>query len=121
MLIVEDDVLTAWHLRSMVEELTLEVCGVVGSADEAIEQAAEAGPTLVLMDIRLGEGMDGIEAARRILQKRKVAVVFVTAYSDRRTIERIVEATGEARVVPKPVNMERLRKAIAAALSGNQD
>ncbi|MBV9085430.1 MAG: response regulator [Acidobacteriaceae bacterium] len=52
------------------------MCGSVTSAEEAIVLAAEANPDLILMDIRLGGKMDGIEAARRIWERLRVPVVF---------------------------------------------
>jgi len=63
-LIVEDELLVAWHLESLAREQNLEVCALVPDGDGAIEQAADLDADLILMDIRLAGRMDGIEAAR---------------------------------------------------------
>jgi CheY-like chemotaxis protein len=61
-LIVEDELLVAWHLESLAREQNLEVSGLVPDGDGAIEQAVDLDVDLVLMDIRLAGQMDGIEA-----------------------------------------------------------
>lgn len=115
-LIVEDELLVAWHLESLVRDQNLEVCGLVPDGDGAIEQAADLDVDLVLMDIRLAGPMDGIEAARRIRAQRDTPVIFITAHGDEATrahIERIVPG---APVLAKPITAERLREAVAAVL-----
>ena len=72
-LIVEDELLVAWHLESLAREQNLEVCGLVPDGDGAIEQATDLDADLILMDIRLAGRMDGIEAARR--SRHETAVV----------------------------------------------
>ena len=58
------------------------------SAKEAIAIARDVEPDLVLMDIRLGEGADGIDAALVIGKHMDVPIVFVTAHSDSETLRR---------------------------------
>src|SRR5438477_10354246 len=81
-LIVEDELLVAWHLESLSREQNLEVCGLVPDGDGAIEQAADLDVDLILMDIRLAGQMDGIEAARRIRGQRPTPIIFITAHGD---------------------------------------
>jgi CheY-like chemotaxis protein len=114
-LIVEDELLVAWHLESLARELNLEVCALVPDGDGAIEHATDLDVDLVLMDIRLAGGMDGIEAARRIRENRDTPIIFITAHGDAATrahIERIVPG---APVLAKPITSQHLRDAIAAA------
>jgi two-component system, response regulator PdtaR len=115
-LIVEDELLVAWHLESLVRDQNLEVCGLVPDGDGAIEQATDLDVDLVLMDIRLAGPMDGIEAARRIRAQRDTPVIFITAHGDEATrahIERIIPG---APVLAKPITADRLREAVAAVL-----
>jgi CheY-like chemotaxis protein len=115
-LIVEDELLVAWHLESLARELDLEVAALVPDGVGAIEQAADLDVDLVLMDIRLAGGMDGIEAARRIRTERGVPVIFITAHDDdanRKHIERLLPG---APVLSKPICPDRLREAVAAVL-----
>src|SRR5437763_11527769 len=81
-LIVEDELLVAWHLESLIREQSLEVCGLVPDGDGAVEQAADLDVDLVLMDVRLAGRMDGIEAARRIRETRNTPIIFITAHGD---------------------------------------
>jgi len=118
-LIVEDELLVAWHLESLARELNLEVSGLVPDGDGAIEQAIDLDVDLVLMDIRLAGRMDGIEAARRIRAQRDTPIIFITAHGDsanRAHIERVLPG---APVLAKPITAERLRGAMASVLHGN--
>jgi CheY-like chemotaxis protein len=114
-LIVEDVLLVAWHLESLALELGYEVCGLATDGQDAIEQAADAAANVLLMDVNLGEGMDGIEAARRIRETAPAALVFVTAYNAPPYTERIEQAFPGTPILAKPVTRETLRAAIAAA------
>jgi CheY-like chemotaxis protein len=94
-LIVEDELLVAWHLESLAREQNLEVCGLVPDGDGAIEQATDLDADLILMDIRLAGRMDGIEAARRIREQRDTPIIFITAHGDpatRAKIEQVLPA-----------------------------
>jgi CheY-like chemotaxis protein len=114
-LIVEDVLLVAWHLESLVLELGYEVCGLATDGQDAIEQAADVAANVLLMDVNLGEGMDGIEAARRIRETAPAAIVFVTAYNVSPYTERIEQAFPGAPLLAKPVTRDSLRAAIVAA------
>ena len=83
-LIVEDELLVAWHLESLVREQNLEVCGLVPDGEGAVEQAVDLDVDLILMDVRLAGRMDGIEAARRIRDQRDTPIIFITAHGDQR-------------------------------------
>src|SRR5687767_16030181 len=82
-LIVEDELLVAWHLESLARDQHLDVCGLVPDGDGAIEQAEDLDVDLILMDIRLAGRMDGVEAARRIREQRSTPIIFITAHGDR--------------------------------------
>ena len=115
-LIVEDELLVAWHLESLSREQNLEVCGLVPDGDGAIEQAVDLDVDLVLMDIRLAGKMDGIEAARRIREQRDTPIIFITAHGDATTrahIERVLPGTP---VLAKPITADRLKEAIASVM-----
>ena len=87
-LIVEDEVITGIDLQESLEGLGYEVVGIAHACGPAVEMADSERPDLVLMDIMLkGEG-DGIEAAALIREGLDIPVVFLTAYSDKETLER---------------------------------
>lgn len=112
-LVVEDEAIVAMSLGAVLEQFGHEVVGTVATGRGAVADAARLEPDLLLMDVRLADGMDGISAAEQILAQRPVALVFITAYSDQKTVERIRDLGAE--VLSKPVGAEALRKAIEAA------
>src|SRR5215213_519638 len=107
-LIVEDELLVAWHLESLSREQNLEVCGLVPDGDGAVEQAADLDVDLVLMDVRLAGRMDGIEAARRIRETRSTPIIFITAHGDQETRAYIDQMVPGAPVLAKPISAQRL-------------
>jgi CheY-like chemotaxis protein len=115
-LIVEDELLVAWHLESLAREQNLDVCALVPDGDGAIEQAADLDVDLILMDIRLAGRMDGVEAARRIRAQRGTPIIFVTAHGDDATRAHIEQVLAGTPVLAKPVTAERLKDAIAAVM-----
>ena len=115
-LIVEDELLVAWHLESLIRDQSLEVCGLVPDGDGAVEQATDLDVDLVLMDVRLAGRMDGIEAARRIREQRNTPIIFITAHGDQETRAYIDQMVPGAPVLAKPISAQRLRDAIASVL-----
>jgi CheY-like chemotaxis protein len=112
-LIVEDEIMVAWHLESVLEDLQMEICGLVSNAPEAIAEATKDNVDIVFMDVNLAGPIDGIEAARRIRERRDVPIIFVTAYaSDDATISRIVSALGSSVIVGKPATPTAIRHAL---------
>ena len=115
-LIVEDELLVAWHLELLAREQHLEVCGLVPDGDGAIEQAVDLDVDLILMDIRLAGRMDGIEAARRIRDQRDTPIIFITAHGDPATRAKIEQMLPGTPVLAKPITADRLKEAIASVM-----
>ncbi len=116
-IIVEDELLVAWHLESLAREQNLEVCALVPDGDGAIEQATDLDVDLVLMDIRLAGRMDGIEAARRIRESRDTPIIFITAHGDPTTRAHIEQLLPGTPVLTKPITSQGLKDAIASVLA----
>jgi PAS domain S-box-containing protein len=114
-LIVEDELIVAEHLREQLEVLGYCVAGVCSEAEEAVERAGALRPDLVLMDILLRGPVDGITAAERIRREFGLPVVYATAFADEATLSRakIAEPFGYVR---KPFDERDLRVAIEMAL-----
>ena len=87
-MIVDDDFLICEELQGIVTDLEYEVAGVADSGQAAVEMALEVKPDIILMDIVMNNGMDGIEAAGKIMESIDCAVIFVTGYGDDEIIER---------------------------------
>jgi CheY-like chemotaxis protein len=112
-LIVEDEYLFAMSLVADMQALGFDTCDVAANAQDAFLQAMENLPDIVLMDVNLEGGREGIEAARWLREVGDVPVVFITAYTDPDTIERIHEKVPEAPVIAKTFYRERLSSAVA--------
>ena len=82
-LIVDDDPLVSGALKVILEsESDMEVTGVASSGAEAVLTAGEKAPDVVVMDIRM-DGMNGIEAAEKILSDNKdIKILFLTTFLD---------------------------------------
>ena len=87
-LIVEDETIVAADLASKVSQLGYEVSGMLDRGEDAINHLRNQRPDLVLMDIRLSGKMDGVEAAEIIRREFDLPVIYLTAHSDRATLER---------------------------------
>ena len=114
-LIIEDEILIAEELRERLARLGFSVIGAVDSADEGVAIATRERPDLVLMDIRLKGKKDGIEAACEIRQQVDLPIVYLTAYSDRLTVER-VKRTEHDGFILKPFHRHELQSTIEIAM-----
>jgi PAS domain S-box-containing protein len=114
-LIVEDEALI---VEEMANRLTLAGCKIIATADNgtaAIEAAVTLRPDLILMDARLKGDMDGIHASELIQRRFSVPIVYVTAHSDRGTLQG-VKASGAFGYVQKPFHIRNLISAIDMAV-----
>jgi two-component system, sensor histidine kinase len=118
-LIVEDENIVALDMRMRLESMGYRVVDVVDTAALAIERVAELSPELVLMDIKLKGEQDGIEAATLLRERSEVPVIFVTAFTDERTLDRAKRASPYGYIV-KPFHERELRIAIELAIYKHQ-
>lgn len=114
-LIVEDEAIVAMDLESQLGDLGYDICGCFDNARDAIACAHATQPDLVLMDIVIRGGMDGIEAAKHISLTLGIPVVFLTAYSDDTTVRRAAE-TAPYGYLTKPFQERELRAGIEVAI-----
>jgi response regulator NasT len=91
------------------------VVGESGRGDEAVELVAQHRPDLAILDIKM-PGMDGLRAAREITSQYQVAVMLLTAFSQRDLIEEARDA-GVAAYLVKPFQARELLPAVAGVLS----
>ncbi len=115
LLVVEDESIVAMDIKHRAEGLGYRVVGIAASGEDAIKLAREEKPDLVLMDIVLKGEMDGIEAAEVIREEMDIPVVYLTAYSDEKTLSR-AKLTGPFGYIIKPFEDRELHSAIEVAL-----
>ncbi len=118
-LIVEDQRTVAGAMRTRLHGLGYGVAGIASSGEEAVTKTRELLPDLVLMDIKLGEGIDGIEAARQIKDMLDIPVVYVSAYADQELINR-AKHTDPAGFINKPFTSKDLLTTIDLALYAHE-
>ena len=112
-LIAEDETLIRLDLRGLLESAGFDVCAEARDGEEAVALARETEPDVALLDVKMPR-LDGIEAARRILEERAIPIVMVTAYGERELVSRAVEA-GVFGYLVKPFRETDLLPAIATA------
>ncbi|WP_039942609.1 response regulator [Streptomyces himastatinicus] len=103
----------------------IEVVGEAGSGEEALAMAARVRPDVVLMDLQLGDGMDGVEATRRLAsgtgptppQEPAPRVLVLTMFDTDADIARAIEA-GATGYLLKAERPEELFAAIRNAAAG---
>jgi DNA-binding response OmpR family regulator len=115
-LIVEDEIMIALDLEATMSRLGFETCDLAASARRAQILAMSDPPDIVLMDVNLEGGREGIEAARWLREVCDIPVVFVTAYADESTVERIHEQVPGAPVLPKSEYPFCLADAVVASI-----
>ena len=113
-IIVEDEMITALDLKEKLIEAGYSVPAIVSDGEEAVNIVAEIRPDLVLMDIVLQGEMDGIAAAKKI-SSLDIPVIFLTAYSDKDTLQR-AKSTSPYGYIIKPYPDKELRLTIETAL-----
>lgn len=114
-LVVEDEVLVARDIKARLTHMGYEVVGVASRGHEAVSKALELLPNLILMDINLRDGMDGVEAAMEIRSQIDVPIIFCTAYSNEVTLER-AKISDPYGYVLKPFDNRELEISIEIAL-----
>jgi PAS domain S-box-containing protein/putative nucleotidyltransferase with HDIG domain len=114
-LVVEDESITGKDIVDCLQNLGYEVTHLVNSGEKALRMATDPVPDLVLMDIVLKGKLDGIETARRIRELDDIPVVFLTAYSDRDTLQR-AKVFGPMGYILKPFEERELYTTIEVAL-----
>jgi len=114
-LIVEDEAIVAEDIHNSLKNLGYTMSAVVSSGEEAVTKIEEDKPDLVLMDIVLKGDMDGIEAAGQIHSRFNIPVVYLTAFTDKKTIER-AKLTEPFGYIVKPFEDRELHSTVEMAL-----
>ena len=118
-LIAEDETIIRLDLRNLLESAGFEVCGEAKNGLEAVELARSEHPDLAVLDVKMPQ-LDGIEAARRILDERPIPIVMLTAYGQDELVSRAVEA-GVFGYLVKPFREADLLPAIRAARARHEE
>src|SRR5262245_40480606 len=118
-LIAEDETIIRLDLRELLERAGLEVCAEAKDGIEAVELARAEQPDVAVLDVKMPR-LDGIEAARRILDERPIPIVMLTAYGQDELVSRAAEA-GVFGYLVKPFREGDLLPAIRTARARHEE
>lgn len=102
-MIVEDEALVALDLKGRLKNFGYEVTGIASSYGEAIIKVEKMKPHLILMDVYIQGAINGIETAMYMKEIYNIPSLFLTAYNDSDTQQKIA-ALKPLGVLFKPLN-----------------
>jgi serine phosphatase RsbU (regulator of sigma subunit)/AmiR/NasT family two-component response regulator len=114
-MVVEDEKLVALAIEKSLLNMGYQVPATVSSGEEAVQKAMELNPDLILMDIRLRGIIDGVEAANRIRSASSIPIVYLSAYSEEKTLQR-AKVTEPFGYITKPFEERTLQTTVEIAL-----
>lgn len=117
-LIVDDHQLAREGLKAVLSDGDLAVVGEAASGEEAVALAIRLVPDVVLMDVRLGPGIDGLEATRRIAALGLPTRVLILSLHDMPAYVREALGAGAAGYVLKDASIAELRGAVSQVMAG---
>ncbi len=117
--IVEDELLISATLKSQLQQFGYDVCGSSIRGETCLEEIAELSkqgrePEIVLMDIHLRGELDGIDTAKKIIEKFNCAIIFLTGQSSKEIYERSFKIKPFGYLL-KPIDMEQTKMTIEIA------
>lgn len=111
-IVVEDNNIIALDIKHSLETMDYEIVSIITTGEEALVQTMELKPDLVIMDIKLRDSMDGIEAAERIHCTANIPILFISAYADNETIYRATKLSHRIAYLIKPYDNSQLFSSI---------
>jgi two-component system, response regulator PdtaR len=118
-LVAEDETIIRLDLCALLERAGFDVCAEARDGEEAVELARAERPDLAVLDVKMPR-LDGIEAARRILEERPIPIVMLTAYGQDELVQRAAEA-GVFGYLVKPFREGDLLPAIRTARARHEE
>ena len=115
-LIVEDEAIQGMAASDVLAKNGYDVMPVTFTGEEAIELINQSPPDLAIIDISLGDKIDGIQVARHLLEKHNVPIIYLTAHTGNETIDE-AKKTGPFGFLYKPYEDKELLKMVADALN----
>lgn len=104
-LIVEDEILTATDLRESLISIGYKVVGIADCASKALHLTQKHEPDIILLDIKIKGPKNGIEAAKMIKEYWTGPIVFITAHTEKETIENAKSVNPNAYLI-KPFRLK---------------
>ena len=118
-LVAEDETIIRLDLKALLERAGFEICAEARDGEEAVALARSERPDVAIMDVKMPK-LDGIDAARRILDERPIPIVMLTAYGQEELVQRAAEA-GVFGYLVKPFREQDLVPAIRTARARHEE
>ncbi len=118
-LIVEDERIIAADIEHSLKKRGYGVVGIASSGEKALELVSLHQPDLILMDVVLKGDMNGISTVKRVRETHDIPVIWLTAHSDKSTIQQI-KMTQPHGYILKPINQRELFSTVEIALYRHQ-
>jgi CheY-like chemotaxis protein len=112
-LIIEDELLIAMDLETIVTSLGHSVQEVATTKNEALAAVKRKKPGLILADVKLADGSSGLDAAKEIVAEDEVPIIFITAYPEKVLTGERPEPTF---LISKPFQRDTVMAIISQAL-----
>ncbi len=107
-LVVEDNFIIQMFLEEIISGMGHEILASTDNGREALAMSKTLSPDVIMLDIGLSGGLNGIELADIINEKYKIPFVFLTGNSDRITLEK-AKSTGPLHIITKPIDEDKLK------------
>jgi len=114
-LIVEDERLVAEDTKNRLQVMGYEVTGIAATSDGALKKIESNPVDLVIMDIKLKGPVNGIETARLVRTRFDIPVIYLTAYADEETLERVKKSQPFG-FITKPFDDREMQAVIETAI-----
>jgi two-component system, response regulator PdtaR len=114
--LVEDEFIIAMVLEKQLQKFGYDLAAKVTNGQDAIEAVKKHQPDLIIMDIKIDGGMDGIDAMNEIRKFSDVPVIYMSGNSDSGTRER-ASRTGPVDYMVKPIPIQELNNSIKKGLA----
>ena len=114
--IVEDEGIVAMDISKCLTSLGYDVAFISDSGEKVLEIVKNSQPDLILMDVELKGQLNGLETARLLREKYDIHIVFLTAFEDETTLNRIGELSPDGYLV-KPFEDEHLENTLKRVLA----
>jgi len=119
-LIVEDNVLIAYNMQNMLEDMGYEIVANKTTYEDAVEVLATHKIDLALLDIQLGTSKTGIDIGKHINEHYKIPFIFVTSNSDKETVDQAKTVKPNGYLL-KPYDEKDLFASIEIAITNYQE
>lgn len=114
-LIVEDEMIHGLFLKASIQNSGFQVLDVVSRGEDAVKAAIRNKPGLIITDILLKDEMTGVDVIEEIYKHLKIPVIYITALSENRLLER-AEMTQPVAIISKPYEINTLLSLLADIL-----